>query len=368
MINEVGTKVNVRKDKIWVDGKLVHLPDSKKTVWVAVNKPRAILTTTADEKDRETVMDLVPKAKELRLLPVGRLERDTTGLILLTNDNGWIHPLTHPSFSITKKFQVVVEGMPTEAKLEEIRKPFVLSEGTRINGCDVEVIDADRRTNLCKLQICFEDSQPWAIQRIMDFLGCPVVSIKRTAFGPIELKGLRKGQWRELSLTEIEKLKEGCKERPTNMSTRQMIGTTKEITTIEDSTSKIRVKDNSDVYTRNTKSLLSSRKPGSGYYFRTISRSFPGGQDSGPSQNYKINNIKNFPRQRPSAGTKTMSQSSLSRPKSYDFINTMRSSNANTLKSSLIKTFNRSTLLKEDQELGSKPGRIYDRLRKNRSS
>ena len=212
LVSELGTKVNPRKDIILVDGKKVVLPDSKSTFWVIVNKPKGTLTTVEDEKNRDTLLDLVPKARELRLLPVGRLDRDTTGLMILTNDVGWIHPLTHPSFRHVKRYDVVVKGSPSD---EDLLK---LSEGIALGGdplgpfppCKIGITDVDAASGLTLLDVTLEENRPQQIQRMFDSIECPVVSTKRTEFGPLKLTGLRRGQWRELTASEIDKLKKSC--------------------------------------------------------------------------------------------------------------------------------------------------------------
>ena len=266
MVKEVGMKVDARTDLISVDGAKIQLPDAKKTFWVILHKPRNTLTTTSDEKERDTIMDLVPKAAELRLLPVGRLERDTTGVVILTNENGWIHPLTHPSYRILKKFQVIVEGIPSEETLDKIRSDFQLQDRTTMAGCEVQLVDRDKKQNLAALEIQFEDSQPWAIQKMLDFIGHPATQIKRTAFGPIELKNLKRGQWRELTTSEVQKLKEACTKAPEDQIVKKRVQTNKRI-------------QRARAYAQGN--LFYTRKPGSGYYLRTISRALPSKGEDG---------------------------------------------------------------------------------------
>lgn len=266
MVKEVGMKVDARTDLISVDGAKIQLPDAKKTFWVILHKPRNTLTTTSDEKERDTIMDLVPKAAELRLLPVGRLERDTTGVVILTNENGWIHPLTHPSYRILKKFQVIVEGIPNEETLDKIRSDFQLLDKTTMAGCEVKLMDSDNKQNLAALEIQFEDSQPWAIQKMLDFIGHPATQIKRTAFGPIELKSLKRGQWRELTTSEVQKLKEACTKAPEDQIVKKRVQTNKRI-------------QRARAYAQGN--LFYTRKPGSGYYLRTISRALPSKGEDG---------------------------------------------------------------------------------------
>lgn len=147
----------------------------------------------------------------MRLLPVGRLDRDTTGLMILTNENGWIHPLTHPSFRHVKRYEVVVQGMPSEEMVKEVCAGLQLpNEPTRLQPCKMSVIDADRASGLTLIDITLDESKPQQIQILMDYLQCPVVSMKRTEFGPLKLGSLRRGQWREMTAAEITKLKLSC--------------------------------------------------------------------------------------------------------------------------------------------------------------
>lgn len=258
MVTEVGTRVQMKTDIVAVDGNKIKLPDLKKTFWVVVNKPRNILATTSDEKDRETVMDLVPKSKELRLLPVGRLERDTTGVLLLTNENGWIHPLTHPSYLVKKRFEVVTQGIPTESQLESVGVDFTMKDGTIMKKCEIQIFEVDTTANLCILDVQFEHAQPLAVQRIMEHLNLPIISIKRTSFGPISLKGLKKGEWRELTSSEVTKLKDECVKAPMDEATQTLLSTNKRVMR--------RQRFSGNLF------YSSTNRPGTGYFKRTIGR------------------------------------------------------------------------------------------------
>eukprot|EP01041_Mallomonas_annulata_P007396 gene7396-15101_t len=214
IVTELGIKVKPRKDLIIVDGKRIQVPDTKNTFWVILNKPKGVLCTMEDgEKDRETVSDLVPKAKELRLLPIGGLDRDSTGLVIMTNDNGWIHPLTHPSFLHNKQYEIIVNGQPTAEGLDKLRTGITLpDEPTRpCLPCDVSIVDYDKGNDLSMLSLSLSESRPQQLIRMMEAISCPMISCKLLQFGPIQLKSLKKSSWRELTTTEITKLKESCK-------------------------------------------------------------------------------------------------------------------------------------------------------------
>lgn len=213
IITELGIKVNPRKDNIVVDGKKLILPDAKQVFWIILNKPKSLLTTMQDDLNRDTILSLIPKANELRLVPVGGLDRDYTGLLLLTNEVGWIHPLTHPSYVHINRYEIVINGIPTDTKLELLRKGILLEgDKTPCTPCEINVIDIDNRANLCLLDIKLEESKPLQLQRMMDIINCPLVSLKRTEFCNIKMKSLKKGLWRELTKTEIDTLK-SCKKR-----------------------------------------------------------------------------------------------------------------------------------------------------------
>ena len=250
LVLEPGFKVNVKKDVIVVDGERISLPDDRNTYWVAINKPKNVITSMDDDKDRETLSSLVPKSKDLRIVPVGRLERDTTGIIVLTNEVGWLHPLTHRSYKRhDNRYEVVVQGLiaDLEPKVERLKMGGVeisrdydiatgaasssaYSEGSgyqrrhtkarKVDAVDllppvtVKIIDADARAKLSLLEVTMEELLPQQMQRVCaQVLGCPLVSVKRTEFGPVKLGSLKRGQWREMSASEVERLKASVKER-----------------------------------------------------------------------------------------------------------------------------------------------------------
>ena len=213
MVSDMGFKVNPKKDLILVDGKKIKVPDAKEVFWIIFNKPKDVITTMSDTKypDRQTIFDFVPKAKELRLLPVGGLDRDATGITILTNDNGWIHPLTHPSFNHLKLFEVTVQGLPSEKLLETLRGGILLpDEKEACAPCLIDILSYDTQTRRCILSIQLQDTRCHHIPRLMEVGGLELVSFKLVQFGPVTLGGLRRGQWREMTVAEISGLKESC--------------------------------------------------------------------------------------------------------------------------------------------------------------
>lgn len=261
IVTELGCKVKPRKDIILVDGKKVVLPDSKDVFWIMLNKPKSIISTISDAKNRDTIASLFPKAKELRLLPVGGLDRDATGLLLLTNDNGWIHPLTHPSFKPRRRYQVVVRGIPTEEDLtafndrhskpdafkipeidELVSKPSkiigdaqspirgiaatgnsppttkltshegIVRKAKRVQQslCEIKLADIDRVANMSLLEVLIEETTLNQLGDCVEAIKCTLISYKRIEFGPLKLKTLKRGAWRELTPGEIKSLKQSC--------------------------------------------------------------------------------------------------------------------------------------------------------------
>ena len=249
IIKELGSKVNHRKDVIVVDGQRLSFPDQASIFWIALNKPKSLLTTMHDDMNRETILSLIPRANELRLVPVGGLDRDHTGLMLLTNEIGWIHPLTHPSYSHSSRYEVVITGFPTEAQLEMLRKGVTL-EGDRspCPGCSIAVIDIDTRAKLCLLDVQLDETTPSQLERMMEFIDHPVVSLKRLEFCNVKLKALRRGQWRELSKAEVDGLKSSCQKR--QASTDRDSNSRPSINTDRDSNSRPSINVNRDSNSR----------------------------------------------------------------------------------------------------------------------
>lgn len=207
----MGRKVNFRKDKISVQGRLVSLPDVKNIHWVVINKPKGVLTTLADEKNRETILSLIPQANDLRLVPVGRMDRDHTGLLLLTNEVGWIHPLTHPSFQILRQFEIVVQGYPSEGAMNDVNLGTAISTTMqKIPPCSISIKEFDRARGSTTLLFQSDHYSSSLVDEVMQYLQCSIISSKRTGLGPLRLNNLKKGEWKELLPAEINKLKTSC--------------------------------------------------------------------------------------------------------------------------------------------------------------
>ena len=197
-VAELGRRVNVEHDVVEVDGAPVGVrPDF---VYYLLNKPAGVVSTAKDTHDRETVVDLVPG--EPRVYPVGRLDAETEGLLLLTNDGELTHRLTHPSFGVEKEYVAQVEshGRPVSTQaLAALRRGVDIGDGVT---SPAEVGELQPGV----LRIVIHEGRNRQVRRMCDAVGYPIVRLVRTRIGPLVDKTLRPGDWRELSLAEVKSL------------------------------------------------------------------------------------------------------------------------------------------------------------------
>jgi 23S rRNA pseudouridine2605 synthase len=181
-----------------VDGRAVRAWNGERAVY-AVNKPRGVVSTARDPQGRTTVVSLVPSAR--RLYPVGRLDADSTGLILLTDDGPLAHRLTHPSFEVPRTYHVKVRRPPVqEPALRALRDGVELEDG-RTAPARVRRLGPDR------LEITIHEGRKRQVRRMCEAVGHPVAELKRVAFGPLGLGRLGEGEHRRLTRAEVERLR-----------------------------------------------------------------------------------------------------------------------------------------------------------------
>jgi 23S rRNA pseudouridine2605 synthase len=186
--------------QVAVDGRPVRVSTGQKAVY-AVHKPRGVVSTAHDPQGRPTIVSLVPSAR--RLYPVGRLDAETTGLILLTDDGELAHRLTHPSFEVPRTYRAKVRRAPVrEEALKRLREGIELEDG-RTAPARVKRLAADR------LEITIHEGRKRQVRRMCDAVGHPVITLERVRFGPLWLGKLEEGQHRRLTAPEVEKLKRG---------------------------------------------------------------------------------------------------------------------------------------------------------------
>ncbi|HZK18172.1 MAG TPA: pseudouridine synthase [Clostridia bacterium] len=201
LVEELGTKVNPDRDIIRVDGKNINIDREK--VYIILNKPRGVVTTVHDPRGRKKVTDLVDTAG-VRVFPVGRLDMDTEGLLLLTNDGGIAHRLTHPKFEVEKTYHVKVEGIPQERDLAKLRRGISLEDGPT-TPAKVRVLRIGKSNVLVRITI--REGRKRQVRRMFEYIGHKVIGLKRVGFGPLNLGGLKSGSCRALTNRELKSVK-----------------------------------------------------------------------------------------------------------------------------------------------------------------
>ncbi len=206
IVETLGLKVDPLQDHIRVDGrKLTHFEPK---IVLLLNKPRNYLSTVKDPKGRPTVMDLLKKLK-WRIYPVGRLDFDAEGLLLLTNDGELANVLSHPRFSIPKTYLVKVGGVPDEKKLNRLKNGVKLEDG---EAYAVSCHLIRQREKNSWLRIVVTEGRNHLVKRMFSAIGHPVLKLKRIEYGPVQLGDIPFGQYRYLTPGELDKL-EGLKLR-----------------------------------------------------------------------------------------------------------------------------------------------------------
>jgi 23S rRNA pseudouridine2605 synthase len=182
-------------DRVEVDGRPVTTEPLR---YVLLYKPADVVTTLSDPQKRRTVADLVDLPE--RIVPVGRLDVDTTGLLLLTNDGALAHRLMHPRFEVDKVYEAEVEGAPAEAVLEQLRRGVELEDGST---SPAQV----RRIGPSTLELVIHEGRKRQVRRMLEHVGHPVRRLHRPRYGSLTLEGLRPGEWRLLTTAEVDRLR-----------------------------------------------------------------------------------------------------------------------------------------------------------------
>ena len=197
VVTRLGTKVDARTAVIHVEGR--RLPPVTENAYLVLNKPAGVVSTMSDPQGRRTLTDFVTDRPE-RLFHVGRLDTDTEGLILLTNDGEFAHRMAHPSYEITKTYVAEVTGTVDSRVARRVRAGVTLEDGpVRVESC--RVVSAHGGRSIVELVI--HEGRNRIVRRLLAAVGHPVQRLTRTAFGPVALTGLRPGQVRELTPEEL---------------------------------------------------------------------------------------------------------------------------------------------------------------------
>ncbi|MCT4597631.1 MAG: rRNA pseudouridine synthase [Vallitalea sp.] len=199
IIKELGRKVS-SQDIIKYEGKVVK--NNNKLIYIILNKPTGYISTVSDEKGRKTVMDLIDIKS--RLYPVGRLDYNTSGLLILTNDGDLTYKLTHPKHEVEKKYLVTVSGEPDEESLDKLRIGANLGEYTT-SSSRIKVLE--RGNGKTKLEVIIHEGKNRQVRKMFEYIGCDVIKLKRVSIGKIKIKGISQGKYRQLTKEEIRYLK-----------------------------------------------------------------------------------------------------------------------------------------------------------------
>jgi pseudouridine synthase len=200
VVTQLGTKVDPARDKVKVDGKLLKSFPGK--VYIVLNKPAGYVSTLRDPQERPVVMDLLDKVTT-RVFPVGRLDYDAEGLLLLTNDGELAHRLQHPRHRIVRTYEVKVKDIPTSQALSSLRNGVQLEDGVALPA---KVVFLKKTAKNCWLKMTLYEGRNRQVKRMCAAVGHNVLKLKRVRLGSLGLGSLSKGQYRHLAKDEVKKL------------------------------------------------------------------------------------------------------------------------------------------------------------------
>jgi len=208
-VRELGTKADPSRDDIRVDGRRLKMPERHR--YILLNKPRGYVTTRSDPQKRPTVIDLLAGVREF-VYPVGRLDYDSEGLLLLTNDGDLAARLTHPSHGVARVYEAAVLGVPDAHDLRRLARGLVI-DGRRTAPAEIRLLPAARPTETTTLQITLREGRNRQVRKMCEAIGHPVDHLKRIAIGPLRDGRLRVGRWRDLTEDEVRKLRAATAQR-----------------------------------------------------------------------------------------------------------------------------------------------------------
>lgn len=199
LVIEQGVRVNPETDHIRVDGS--RIPPPRRHVYLVLNKPRGVISTMEDPEGRPTLTEYLPRNVP-RLFHVGRLDGETTGLLVMTNDGDLAQQLSHPSHEVSKTYLAEVEGVVENSVLKRLSKGVTLEDG-RVHADKIKLVSRSPHTERSMLEVTLHSGANRVVRRMLESVGHPVRKLSRTRFGPIRLGRLPLGETRELSREEI---------------------------------------------------------------------------------------------------------------------------------------------------------------------
>ncbi len=200
VVTEMGVQVSPQ-DTVEVNGKEIG---KEEKVYFLFNKPKHTISAVKDDKGRDTVADYFGDIRE-RVFPVGRLDYDTTGLILMTNDGNFANAMMHPSSHIEKTYEVAVNGVLTDDMLRKLERGIELDDGMTLPA-EVVLLNRSKKKNKTLLQITIQEGRNRQVRRMMAYFDCEVTRLNRIQYGFLDLGNLRQGQYRKLRMYEVKKL------------------------------------------------------------------------------------------------------------------------------------------------------------------
>lgn len=201
IVTDMGQVVDLVKDEVRVDGRKVAAPASARE-YILLHKPAGFVTTLQDPYGRPTVRELL-KDIAIRVYPVGRLDMDTSGLLLMTNDGGLANRLTHPSYGVEKEYLARIRGLPPLSVLSGLERGVELEDGLTAPA-KVRLIKGGKQNSVLALTI--REGRNRQVRRMLEVVGHPVTRLKRVRYGPLTLAGLSEGEWRHLEIGEVAEL------------------------------------------------------------------------------------------------------------------------------------------------------------------
>ena len=214
VVREQGTKADPARDHIKVRGRLINpLLEKQEKTYVLLNKPRGYLTALSDPEGRPLVSELVPQSLG-RLHPVGRLDFNTEGLLILTNDGGLTNYVTSARNHVEKVYEVKVKGVPPEEQVERLRRGIRLDDG--VKTAPAQIVKTDETKTNAWYEVTLREGRNQQIRRMFDLVGHSVIKLRRVRIGPVTAEGILIGQWRHLTPAEVKRLRGegGTKHRP----------------------------------------------------------------------------------------------------------------------------------------------------------
>lgn len=204
VVKELGIKVT-GADVVLVDGQLI---EREQKVYILFYKPRGVISAAKDDKGRKVVTDFFKDIYQQRLYPVGRLDYDTSGLLLMTNDGDLANKLMHPRYKVNKTYVAKVAGIPTNDELEKLRHGIII-DGRKTAPAKSKVLSTDMKKQTAIVSLTIHEGRNHQVKKMLQAIGHPVKKLKRETYGFLTLKGLTSGEYRELKHDEIELLKQG---------------------------------------------------------------------------------------------------------------------------------------------------------------